>query len=97
MNIEIYGIDEADFRCGGCRLAKQLFDEAGLNYTFNKVLIKDKDGFPYYEKEVIEKLAKRAKFSSLRIAYPVIFIDNVLINIKNLREFLIEAGYDVEE
>lgn len=96
MIVDIYGIDESDFRCGGCITAKRLFDEAGIKYTFYKVLEKDENSFPKYNLDVIDALVKRANFNSRQITYPIVFIDDEIIRIKNLQQHLYELGYDVD-
>lgn len=94
--IDVYGIDESDFKCPACMDAKKILNEAGLEFNFIKVLTQDETGFPIYSRETIEALAKRAQFTSLRIRYPIIFIDETLVRIKNLRSHLISLGYDVD-
>lgn len=95
--IEIYGVSEEDYRCHACMEAKKIVEEAGLDYTFTKVLSKgEKDGMPVYDRPTIEALAKRAKFQSLNIRYPVIFINDQIVRIKNLRSHLFKMGYDVD-
>lgn len=43
MKAEIYGVDESDFRCGGCIAAKRLFSEAGIEFEFHKVVTRGED------------------------------------------------------
>lgn len=96
MKIDIYGVDEIDFRCGGCITAKRLFKEAGLDYNFHKVLTKGSTMIPDYNLEIIDALVKRAKFPNRQITYPVIFIDDEIVRIKNLQLYLYERGFDVD-
>lgn len=96
MKAEIYGVDESDFRCGGCMTAKKLFTEAGIEFKFNKVLVRGQDDFPEYNIEIIDALVKRAKFPNRQITYPIIFIDDKIVRIKNLQSTLYELGYDVD-
>lgn len=96
MIVDIYGVDEEDFRCGGCITAKRLFDEAGIDFTFHKVLSRDENSFPKYDLAVIDDLVKRAKFPNRQITYPVIFINDEIIRVKNLQLHLYELGYDVD-
>ena len=96
MKAEIYGVDETDFRCAGCLAAKKLFTEAGIEFEFNKVLTRGPDDFPVYNLETIDSLVKRAKFPNRQIVYPVVFIDDTIVRIKNLQATLYEMGYDVD-
>lgn len=94
MEIEIYGIEESDFRCGGCIEAKRLFDEAGLKYTFKRILTRGPDGNPSYSKELLEELKTKIKYKYLTLPY--IFMDNTRIPIKDLRSKLESLGYDLD-
>lgn len=96
MRAEIYGVDEVDFRCAGCMAAKKLFTEAGIEFEFHKALVRNSDNFPEYNLDIIDSLVKRAKFGSRQITYPVIFIDDKIVRIKNLQSTLYELGYDVD-
>lgn len=96
MKAEIYGVDESDFRCGGCIAAKRLFGEAGIEFEFHKVVTRGEDDFPVYNTDLIDSLVKRAKFPNRQIMYPVVFIDDNIVRIKNLQSMLYEMGYDVD-
>lgn len=93
MQIVVYGIEETDFRCAGCREAKRLFSEAGLEIDFKRI-VKSIDGYPDYDKEVMNDLRKRISFTKLILPY--IFVDDEYIKIKDLKDFLISKGYDVD-
>lgn len=94
--IEIYGIPETVSRCAGCSFVKLILKDLGIPYTFIDVLSPSKNSLGFtYDREMIVKLAERAKFPSLNIRYPVIFVDDVHIkNIRLFKEHLIELGYD---
>lgn len=92
--ITIYGIDESDFRCGGCREAKRLLDEAGLEYTFNRIIFKDKNGDIAYDQDHMASLRKKVAFKTLLLPY--IFIDHNLVKIGRLKEYLIEQGHNID-
>lgn len=96
MKIEIYGVEADDYRCGGCITAKKLFEDVGLAYEFKRVLTRGADNFPEYDIELIDELVKRAKFPNRQISYPVIFIDDSIVRLKNLRDFLYDKGFDVD-
>lgn len=84
MKIDVYGIPESVGRCYGCRRVKGLLDDLGFIYTFIPVMqsVSDK---PSYDRPAIEKLASRMGQTSLNIAYPVIFIDDV--RVRNFNDF----------
>lgn len=88
----IYGIDESDFRCGGCIEAKRLFTEAGLPFEFKRIVIRNESGDPEYNKEFMEELRQKVHFTTLKIPY--IFIDHDLVPIGRLKEVLIALGHD---
>lgn len=92
MIVEIYGIDESDFKCSGCIFAKNIFDEHSIKYEFKRI-IKKVNGNPEYDKSLLSELAKRVKFTTLLLPY--IFIDNTLVKISNLKDFMISKGYDI--
>lgn len=94
MVIEIYGIDETDFRCGGCIETKRILDSISAPYDFYKVVTKDENDFPTYNFDRLDELQKRGKFPTRAIRYPVIFIDDKIVRLKNLKTTLIDMGYD---
>lgn len=96
MVIDIYGVEAEDYRCGGCLTAKQLFDECGLTYTFHKVLTRGSDGLPQYNLELIDELRKRAHLPNRQIMYPIIFIDDTIVRVKNLKTHLTDLGYNID-
>ena len=91
MIVDIYGIDESDFRCSGCKLAKSLFDEHGIEYTFKRI-IKKEEGNPIYDNDLMSELSKKIKFTTLTLPY--IFIDGELVKIANLKDKLNDLGYE---
>lgn len=93
MNIDIYGIQESDFRCGGCIEAKRLFEEAGLPYNFKRILTRDSKGDPAYNKELLNELKSRINYTYLSLPY--IFVDDTRVKISELKDFLNDRGYDV--
>lgn len=97
MKIEIYGIDETDFRCGGCIEAKRILKACNLEFDFLKALTRNENDFPTYNLDVIDQLQKRGKFPTRSIQYPVIFIDDHIVRLKNLKIFLEDAGIDTSE
>lgn len=94
MNIIIYGIDEADFRCGGCIEAKRLLDSVNLPYEFKRIVTRN-DDFPAYDKELMAELATKIKFTVLLLPY--IFIDGELVKISKLKEYLENKGYEIDD
>lgn len=94
MNVVIYGIDENDFRCGGCLEAKRILDGLDISYEFKRI-IKRKDNFPDYDKELLAELSKRIKYTTLLLPY--IFIDDEMVKISKLKQFLSDKGYDTED
>lgn len=97
MKVEIYGVDKNIFKCSGCMIAEEIFKEAGIAYDFFSVIRSlSEDGIPDYDRKMIQGLAERAGFNSLNIIYPVIFVDDNRVLLKNLRQFLHDKGYDVD-
>lgn len=96
MKVEIYGVDESDFRCSSCVLAKKLCNEAGIEFEFNKVVTRGADDLPEYDYTILDALVTRAKFPNRSINYPVIFVNDEIVRIKNFQRVLYEAGYDVD-
>lgn len=94
MNIIIYGIEESDFRCGGCIEAKRLLDSVNLPYEFKRIVTRN-DGFPEYNKELMSELGTKIKFTVLLLPY--IFIDDELVKISKLKEFLESKGYEIDD
>lgn len=92
MQIEIYGIDEPNYRCPGCEYVKKMFDECKLTYTFKRI-VKMQNGFPTVDKILKDELRDRIAVGQLRLPY--IFIDNQNITPRNLPGFLERAGYDI--
>ncbi|ADG60019.1 NrdH glutaredoxin [Acinetobacter phage Acj9] len=81
--ITIYGIEETDFRCGGCVEAKRLLAEAGLEYEFKRIIYKNEHGDVAYDNELMVELRKRVHFKTLLLPY--IFFDHELVKIANLK------------
>lgn len=96
MIVEIYGIDEADYRCAGCIFAKRLMKESSLDYTFYKMITRDESGNPKFDLDGIEVMMERANLPTARVSYPIIFIDDERIKVKDLQAFLYNKGYDVD-
>lgn len=94
--IEIFGIEESTWRCPSCIEAKRICEEGSAEYTFTGVVGRDSEGYPTFDIDQIRSLASRAGFSSLRIVYPIIFIDNELCRMKDFRQTLYSLGYDVD-
>ena len=92
--ITIYGIDESDFRCGGCITAKKLLEEAGLDYQFKRIIFKGPDGDPAYNQELLQELRKLIKYTTLTLPY--VFSGTTRIPLKDLRGYLLEQGYDID-
>lgn len=93
MNIEIYGIEEEKYKCGACDATKTILNDAGLPYTFKRIVKLNVDGFPEHDKELYEELKDRIHVS--RLMMPYIFVDNVQIKVSKLKEFLEDKGYEV--
>lgn len=94
MKIELYGIPEEVGRCYGCRRVKSLFDDLQLDYSYNKVMVNTDTGVQY-DRPLIVSLASRLGQTSLNIAYPVIFIDNIRVkNFTDLKTNLLTHGCD---
>ncbi|UQS93691.1 nucleotide reductase [Acinetobacter phage AC4] len=91
MNIEIYGIEEETFRCAGCESAKKTFNEAGLPYTFKRI-VKLVDGIPKIDDELYAEL--KTKIAVSKLFMPYIFIDGTRVKIKELKNYLLQLGYD---
>lgn len=96
LKIEVYGIPEEVSRCPGCLSVRSLLDNLKLSYTFYSVFSPSQAPLGFsYDRELIVSLAERAKFPSLNIRYPVIFVDNKLIhNIPRFKELLLSKGFD---
>lgn len=97
MDVEIYGVEAGDFRCSGCIYAKSVFDCVGIKYTFHKVLTRGKNQMPEYNMELINQLVKKAKLPYKPTTYPIIFIDDKIVSVRNLRDYLKELGYNFDE
>lgn len=92
MKIEIYGIPEDVHRCAGCRAAKQLCDDRGLDYQFIPIVrVADTPlGFEYVM-EAVEELKTRAGKQSAPTNYPQIFVNDKWIgSLKTFKEMFPE-------
>lgn len=97
MKVEVFGVDKNIFKCSGCMIAEDILKEADIPYDFFSVIQNLSDeGIPTYDRKMIQQLAERAGFNSLSISYPVIFVDDKRILLKNLRQYLSDLGYDVD-
>lgn len=94
--IEIFGIEESQWRCPSCVASKRICEEANVPYTFTGVVQRDEEGYPVFDRDQLTELAKRAGFKSLKIRYPVIFVNNDLCLLKDFRKTLFDLGYDVD-
>ena len=94
--IEIFGIDESQWRCPSCVTAKRICEEGQVQYTFTGVIERGEDGMPIFDVDQLRDIAERAGFKTLRITYPVIFINNELCRLKDFRQKLFDLGYDVD-
>lgn len=93
--ITIYGIEESDFRCGGCIEAKRLLDYAGLDYEFKRIIVRGSDGNPEYDKELLKELKTLIKYTTLTLPY--VFSDSTRIPLVNLKQYLIDNNYQVDD
>ncbi|CAL1777943.1 thioredoxin domain [Acinetobacter phage vB_AbaM_PhT2-v2] len=91
MNIEIYGIEEETFKCAGCESARKTFNEAGLPFTFKRI-VKLVDGYPKIDDELYAEL--KTKIAVSKLFLPYIFIDGERIRVKELKDHLLTLGYD---
>lgn len=92
MKIEIYGIEEADYRCYGCELVKRVLDDNGLKYDFKRIITRGQDGNPEYVKDVMDELRTKIHFSKLSLPY--IFFDGQRVLGKDFRTTLEGLGYN---
>lgn len=93
MKIEVYGIDEKlglPIRCSGCINTTRYLDMQGYEYTLYPVLLSSDNELGFdYDRERIKELAKRAKFPSLSIQYPQVFIDDEHIGgYRDMRQYI---------
>lgn len=82
MKIEIYGIDEPNYRCAGCDQVKKMCTETDNEFTFKRIIVM-KDGVPSKDEDVLNELKTRIPVGILRLPY--IFVDDELVSFADFK------------
>ncbi|AFL47471.1 glutaredoxin [Acinetobacter phage ZZ1] len=85
MKIEIYGIDEPNYRCAGCEQVKKICEESGHKYKFNRIIVM-KDGVPTKDDDILHELKQRIEVGILKLPY--IFIDNNYVTFSEFKDLI---------
>ncbi len=86
MNIEIYGIEEETYKCPGCDMVKRMLNEAGLGFTFKRIVKLNEKGFPERDEVLFKELNRKIPVS--RMVLPYIFINGQQIRFSDFKAMM---------